>query len=109
MPEPVERLPAPSGPGSVVLDIGGDVGAAMVRAGATLAAEELEIRRRGSQWEGRHVAVRERWLPRGPVWAAVFDNLEEGWWEVRLKGKEEGASLVFEVAGGRVTVADWPD
>ncbi|HLI25034.1 MAG TPA: hypothetical protein VKU91_08750 [Acidimicrobiales bacterium] len=102
-----ERLPAPSEPGSVVLDIGDGLGAAVIRTAAALAGRELEIRRPGLPW-ARHVAVRERRMPRGPVWAAVFDGLAEGAWEVRVKGDPDSPELGVTVTGGTVTTADWP-
>jgi hypothetical protein len=58
-----ETLPDPSGPGSVLVDIGGDVGAAVVTTPPSLDGEEIEIRPDPGEWTGRHVAVRPRPLP----------------------------------------------
>jgi hypothetical protein len=103
-----ECLPRPSEAGSVVLDIGQGVGAAVVRASAALAGRELEIRRPGEPWSGRHVTVRERRLPGTTMWAAVFDGLAEGPWEVRVKGDPGSPRVGMTVVGGAVTHADWP-
>ncbi|HEX3908183.1 MAG TPA: hypothetical protein VHW92_09670 [Mycobacteriales bacterium] len=105
-----ETLPEPSGPGTVVLDIGGDVGAAAVYVPATLAGVEIEIRRDGEAWEGRHVAVRERQLPDAAVWAALFPTLDSGDYEIRVRhGDPAAPSTRFTVAGGRVTTVHWRD
>jgi hypothetical protein len=99
-----EHLPGPSGPGTVVLDIGGDIGAAVVHTPASLDGAEIEIRPLGERWDGRHVAVRARQLPAGVVHAAVFESLVEGRYEVRVRGSASDAPLAsFEVDGGRVT------
>ncbi len=98
-----ETLPEPSGPGSVVLDIGGDVGAAVVTTSAQLACREIEIRRVGESWEGRHVAVLERRLAAGSVWAAVFGSLAEGDWQVRVRDCPSSPVVSFTVEGSRVT------
>ena len=100
----MEQLPDPSQPGSVVLDIGGDVGAAIVTAPASLAGVEIEIRRLGEPWAGRHVAVRTRYLPDRSVHAAVFEALKRGRYEARIRHRDRGEPPCrFQVEGGRVT------
>jgi hypothetical protein len=92
--------------GTVVLDLGADVGAAIVRAPADLAGREIEIHRVGKPWDGRHVSVRARHLAAGVLYAAVFESLERGRWEVRVRGSAGGAAASrFDVHGGRVTHA----
>jgi hypothetical protein len=98
----------PSGPGRVVLDIGGTKGAAIVFTGRELCGEEIEIRAAGSAWEGAHVGVQERRVAGGPCWAALFGPLWEGDYEARLKDSGWTAVLAFRVEGGRVTKAHWP-
>lgn len=87
----------------MVLDIGGDVGAAVIYTPAPLAGDEIEIRALSEPWDGTHVAVRARNLPSGLVHAAVFESLASGAYEVRVRGEEIGPRFRFEVAGGRVT------
>lgn len=106
-PTIAESLPEPPGPGAVVLDIGGDMGGAVVYAPEALAGSEIEIRRAGALWDGRHVAVRERRLPGGPCWAALFPALPQGDYEARLKGDPSSPVLLVSVEGGRVASVDW--
>jgi hypothetical protein len=95
----------PSEEGGVVLDIGGEIGAAVVHAPATLAGFEIEIRAHGHIWDGTHVAVRERRTPEGITFAALFYGLSRGSYEVRVRGDEYGPTTEIEVRGGRVTAA----
>jgi hypothetical protein len=105
----VEALPEPSSTGTVVLEVGGEVGAAAVYVPASLAGLEIEIRGIGEQWCGTHVAVRERLLPDRTVWAALFPALLEGSYEIRVKdGDPLGPIGSVAVSGGRVTVQHWP-
>jgi hypothetical protein len=76
--------------GSVVVDIGGDVGAAMVRAPAAVDGSEVEIRRCGTAWDGAHAAVRARHIPDVVIHAAFFDGLGHGNYEVRCRGRPGG-------------------
>jgi len=69
------HLSGPSQEGSVVVDIGGDIGAAIVSTPATLVGSEIEIRRCGAAWDGTHVAVRERHVSGGVLHAAFFSGL----------------------------------
>ncbi|MHB1928502.1 MAG: phospholipase [Acidimicrobiales bacterium] len=104
-----EQLPPPSGPGTVVLDLGGDVGAAVVSTPPSLVGEELEIRPASGEWTGRHVAVLPR--PLGPEtrYAAVFPSLESGRWVVRRRHRPDDSTEVeLDVEGGRVTSTAWP-
>ena len=96
---------APSEEGGVVLDIGGEVGAAVVHATVVLAGREIEIRRRGTSWDGTDVAVRERRVTGGVFDAALFPGLSRGSYEVRVRDDAEGPVAVVEVQGGRVSEA----
>jgi hypothetical protein len=93
----------PSEAGSVVADIGGDVGAAVVRVAPALAADEIEIRADGAAWDGTHVAVRERHVAAGVIHAAFFPALAQGCYEVRRRGDPASPVKVFSVDGGRVS------
>jgi hypothetical protein len=99
----VELQAGPSEAGGVVLNIGEGVGAAVVRTPASLLGSEIEIRRRQDAWAGRHVAVRQRLLPSGAICAALFDSLDEGQYELRVRhGSPESPTVLLEVEGGRV-------
>jgi hypothetical protein len=92
--------------GPVVLELGGDIGAAIVSAPARFEGHEIEIRRTGEAWDGRHALVRVRQLGSGSVHAAVFESLEQGHWEARLRSRGQGRTgCPFDVDGGRVTHA----
>ncbi len=106
----METLPERSEVGSVVLEIGGDVGAAAIYVPASLAELEIEIRGVDEPWRGTHVAVRERMLPDRTVWAALFPSLREGNYEIRVKdGDPSGPIGSVTVTGGRVTAQIWLD
>jgi hypothetical protein len=104
------HLTGPSEEGSVVVDIGGEVGAAIVSTPASLVGSELEIRRRDTDWDGMHVAVRERRVSGGVSHAAFFSGLAHGSYEVRLKGDGASPVATLTVEGGRVSAArlPWP-
>ena len=102
-----EALPEPSGPGTVVLDIGGHMGALVLYTPPELEGEEIEIRPAGMAWDGTHVAVRERRLPGGPCWAAVFGPLRQGTYDTRTKGEPGSPVTRAEVTGGAVATAHW--
>jgi hypothetical protein len=96
----------PSGPASVMTDIGGDRGAAVLYVPEQLAGLEIEIRPVGEPWAGAHTAVRERHVGSSVIWAACFGSLAAGGYEVRVKG--DGArSLELRVEGGHVVEATW--
>ncbi|MGI8753220.1 MAG: phospholipase [Acidimicrobiales bacterium] len=96
--------------GTVVLDIGGDVGAAVVVVPTSLAGVEIEIRAEGGAWAEVHTAVRERELPGGgSLQAAVFESLPAGTYQVRVRHGEPGATTTsFTVSGGHVSDVSWP-
>ena len=101
----METAPPTAGPGSVVLDIGGGTGAAVVRTVPAYEGRELEIRRAGTPWSGQHVAFHRRRTAEGPVVAAVFPQLAAGDWEVRLI--DDGAAVTsLSVRGGAVTTME---
>lgn len=93
--------------GPVVLDIGGDIGAAVVHTGPELDGHELEIRRLPSAWDGTHVAVRSR-PGVEPSFAAVFGGLRTGTYELRLRHGVSGPVHEIRVVGGEVVESTWP-
>ena len=103
-----ERTPEVAGPGSVVLDIGEDVGAAVVTAPPSLEGQEVEIRAADAVWDGRHVAFHMRETAEGLINAAVFPRLEQGRWEIRLRSSQNSLIVPVVVVGGQVTTAHYP-
>jgi hypothetical protein len=92
-----------------VVDIGGDIGAAVVRVPASLDGEEIEIRPETGEWTGRHVAVRARPMPDRMIYAAFFESLLAGRYLVRVRFGPPGAVEVpLEVTGAHVTQVSWP-
>ena len=95
-----EHALAPSRQGTVVLDIGGDVGALVVHAPGELAGVEIELARRGEQQAFVHTEVRERRLPEGTVYAGVFPAVMIG--EYTLLGLDGRADRDVTISSGRV-------
>ena len=105
--QPVEESTGPSH-GSVVLDIGEDVGAVVILTDAELDGTELEVRRLGTAWNGTHVAVRSRPTIGEPVYAAVFGRLHEGVHEFRQRPAELlGPVHQVTVIGGELVEFNW--
>lgn len=103
-----------AGQGTVVLDIGDDVGALIVEMPAEMVGVEIEIRPEGAAEpaEGEHVhhphvAVVERRTPEGAVPSLVYPTLDEGSYELYEKGGGP-VRMTAPVAGGRVTELAWP-
>jgi hypothetical protein len=96
-----ERALPPSGQGTVVLDIGGDVGALVVHATGDLSGVEIELARRGERQAFVHTEVRERRLPEGTVYAGVFPAVVIG--DYTLLGLDGRPDLEVTISSGRVT------
>jgi hypothetical protein len=99
-----------AGQGAVLLDIGGDVGAVVVRAPAGLVGEEIEICPAGQRHGAAirpHVAVIARPVAGRRLHSAVFPSVREGRYE--LYRKPDGPTAVtVAVRGGQVTETSWP-
>jgi hypothetical protein len=100
---------AHAGHGSVVLDIGGDIGALMVTMPPEMVGQEVEICPAGNRPTGHvpHVAVVARPTPEGPVHSLVFPELAEGSYDLNERYRDEVAVTVA-VVGGQVTYSSWP-
>lgn len=98
------RLPA-STSGSVVLEVGGDVGALIVGADSQRCGQEIELVPLAAGRPLTHTEVRERRLPEGSVYAAVFPAVPSGVYHLRTA---DGAEAPVVVAGGEVSSAPWP-
>lgn len=96
----------PSGPAQpAVLELGADVGAAVIYTTAALDGQEIQIKPSAGDWSGAHTAVRRRPGAHGgdPVFAALYFGLAAGAYDLRLG--DESRSL--EVVGGQVTEQTW--
>lgn len=98
-----------AGQGSVLLDIGDDVGAVVALMPAAMEGVEVEIRSHPAASGGHHphVAVVTRPVAGGVVPSLVFPEVHEGLHDLCLKGSEEVTATV-SVVGGEVTTVLWP-
>ncbi len=104
-----ETVLPPSGEATVVLDIGGESGAAVIYVPAGLDGAEIEIRPVGGPWTGTHTAVRQRNLRDGVCFAAVFGAVVSGDYQLRIRGTQTDQLVDLSVAGGGITEARWPE
>ena len=102
-----ESVAGPSGPGTVVLELGADVGAPVLFTPAELDGREIEISLEGYAAGRRtHSRVRPRHMPAGTRYAAVYPDLPAGSYAIWADEESRAGSVV--VAGGRVTNWSWP-
>jgi hypothetical protein len=92
----IETALPPSWDGSVVLDIGGDVGALILRTSHARLGHEIDLVPDDPTTPHVHSAVRERRTPMGSSFAAVYPQLKEGSYTI------EGSLQRLFVVGGRV-------
>jgi hypothetical protein len=113
MPEPV---PGPSSAGSVVLDLGGAIGALVLEAPAALSGREIEISLvagavggvgAGNQRRRTHSLVRERRTAAGTSYAAVYPGLPAGRYLIWRHADTPAGEVTID--GGTVTRFRWPD
>ena len=99
-----------AGQGSVMLDIGGDIGALIVTMPASMVGEEIEVAatHEPTGHHRPHVAVVDRPVAGGGrIPSLVFPELLEGSYWLAPKGTDD-VHLTVEVRGGEVTAAVWP-
>ncbi len=99
-----------AGQGSVLLDIGGDVGALVVVMPDDSIGREVDIwplDLLGTSYHPEHVAVVSRPTPNGSLPTLVYGALRAGDYALCAKGSTE-VELRVSVAGGAVTQEDWP-
>jgi hypothetical protein len=114
----------PSYDGTVMLDIGGDIGALIINTSADLHLAEIEVspvdegeletplhphsHRNGHPEEHSHrthVAVRERRGPAGVRYAAIYPGLREG--EYTVWSLDGTPADTVRIVGGEVAELDW--
>jgi len=101
-----EVLYGPTGPGTVVLDIGPGVGALILHTPQELAGHEIEISPVGSHGTRRtHAQVRMRPVDSGTGYAAIYPGLPAGRYTV-WRDHVSAAGTVM-VVGGKVARFDW--
>jgi hypothetical protein len=99
--EPIAR-PHPE---PVVLEIGGTLGALIVRADPELLDTPIEIALTDSDAKRAHQHVLERPLPVGTAYAAVFDRIQQGRYTLWLHDEVRAQDVAIE--GGQVTELNW--
>ncbi|GAA2846649.1 hypothetical protein Acy02nite_04500 [Actinoplanes cyaneus] len=98
---------APSGQGTVMLNIGGTIGALIIDTPARFHGHEIEISPAGAPDQRQHAAVRARYVRGGVTYCVVIDNLAEGRYAVWGDGDEPLTEL--DVRGGAVAQFTWPE
>jgi hypothetical protein len=97
---------APSGQGTVMLNIGAGIGALIIHTPAGLHGHEIEVSPVADLAVRRHAAVRARYVAGGAVWSVVIDNLPEGRYVVWRDPVTPLAEV--DVRGGAVAEFTWP-
>jgi len=101
-----EIVPGPSGPGTVVLELGEGIGALVLDAPAERRGHEIEISPSGGGHR-THSLVRERRTGQGTTYAAVYPGLAAATYTVWLDDGTPAGKVT--VRGGQVTRFRWPE
>ena len=94
----------PSQHASVMLDIGGDIGALIISTPAAMAGHEIEIGLTAGS-ERTHVAVRERRGPAGTRYAAIYPALPAG--DYTIWDEHGRPTETVTITGGQICELDW--
>lgn len=97
---------APSGQGTVLLDIGAGIGALVIHTPGSLHGHEIEVSPVGDAAARTHAAVRARYVRGGVLWSVVIGSLAQGRYVVWRDPITPLAEV--EVRGGAVTEYEWP-
>jgi hypothetical protein len=104
-----ESVAGPSGPGTVVLELGADVGALVLLTPAEMDGREIEISRDDPAARAArrtHSQVRARHMPTGTKYAAVYPDLPAGPYTIWADEQRPAGRVV--ITGGRVANWSWP-
>jgi len=108
-----ESVAGPSGPGTVVLELGPGIGALVLYTPAELDGREIEISldpvpgAPAAPAAGRtHSQVRPRHMASATKYAAVYPDLAEGSYTIWADPARPAGRVV--IAGGRITNWNWP-
>lgn len=101
-----ETIPPPSGPGTVVLDIGAGTGALILHTPADLDGREIEISAESSGGGPRtHSRVRARRIGASIRYAAVYPDLAAGDYTIWRNPVTPVGTIT--ITGGRITSCHW--
>ncbi|MEV6303566.1 phospholipase [Actinoplanes sp. NPDC051861] len=97
---------APSGQGTVMLNIGGTIGALIIHTDGQWHGHEIEVSPVGAPADRTHAAVRARYVRGGVTFCVVLDALPEGRYLLWQDAAEPLSEV--DVRGGAVTEFTWP-
>jgi hypothetical protein len=92
-------------PETVVLEIGGDLGALIIHTDADLHGVEVEISAASDDSERQHKEVLERSIRGRPAFTAVFDEIVEGRYTLWIDDKPRAREVA--IRGGEIAEVDW--
>jgi len=101
-----ETAAGPSGPGTVVLELGAGVGALVLYTPAELDGREIEISRDDQGARRTHSQVRPRHMTAGTRYAAVYPDLAAGPYTIWADEQDPAGRVV--ITGGGITNWSWP-
>jgi hypothetical protein len=103
-----ESAAGPSGPGTVVLELGPGIGALVLFTPPGMDGREIEISRCDGATGARrtHSQVRPRHMVSVTRYAAVYPDLAAGSYTIWADAARPAGEVV--IAGGRVTNWSWP-
>ena len=103
-----EHAHGPTGPGTVVMELGADTGALILYTPADLDGAEIEVSRHGDLLGRRtHSQVRQRHVASITKYAAVYSHLAAG--EYTIWRDADQAATTVTIAGGQITSCHWPE
>jgi hypothetical protein len=102
-----ENYSARRHPESVILDIGGEIGALIVHTDAGMHGVEVEISATGHDDQRSHKDVLEREINGRPAFTAVFDKVRKGSYTLWVDDVARARDVV--VTAGAVSELDWSD
>ncbi len=101
-----EPAAGPSGPGTVVMELGAGIGALILYTPAEMDGEEIEISCDEPGSRRTHSQVRPRHMPGETRYAAVYPGLPAGRYTVWRDGYRPPVTVT--VTGGQVSSCRWP-
>ena len=103
-----EHAAGPTGPGTVIMELGAEVGALILYTPADLDGAEIEISRDGDVLSRRtHSQVRQRHVANVTRYAAVYSTLAAG--QYTIWRDEDRPAGTVTIAGGLITSCRWPE
>lgn len=97
---------APSGQGTVMLDIGTGIGALVIHTPPRCHGLEIEVSPVGPDMPRKHAAVRARHVNGAVLYSCVIDGLPEGRYVVWADAHTPTDRVL--ITGGSVTEFEWP-